>query len=138
MANELEQCIETRQARVERTSAELMEVRFKAGLTVDGAGVGEAILAKRKLAEGVPHDVLMVLPPGAELDTRMVNMDPELHLGPCQASRRLAFVVPDETSAQLVGMHFRYHPRAFATEVFSAEEDARQWLAAQALQGPLS
>ncbi|HEY0976468.1 MAG TPA: hypothetical protein VGE21_03270 [Flavobacteriales bacterium] len=138
MTKEMEKCIETRQARVERISEELLEVRFKPDLLVDGKGVGEAILAKRKLAAGAPHDVLMVLPQGAELDTRMVNMDPELHLGPCQASRRLAFVVPDEVNAQLVGMHFRYHPRAFATEVFSAEEDARQWLAAQAMQAPLS
>ncbi len=138
MKMEIPHFIETRSALIERTSDELIEVRFKPGTTLDAAGLGEAILAKRNLCHTGSPDVLMVLPADTEVDIRAVTADPGQVLGPCTQAGRLAFVAEGPLNPKLVEIHLRYHPREQATQVFGNEADARQWLATEAPQPSLS
>ncbi len=133
-----EQVIDTAQARVERTSEALVEIRFKPECTLNAEGIGAVIAAKRALCtEGEP-DVLAVVAGEMEVDLRVVNVDHHAAHGICGTTRRLAFVVPDELHAKLAEIHFRYFPRPFETHIFTAEEDARRWLSSQAPQPSLS
>lgn len=130
--------IETGQARVQRTSDALVEIHFKADATLDAAGIGEVIAAKRTLcAEGEP-DVLAVVGSDVDVDMRVVNVDLHAMHGGCGNARRLAVVTGDELYAKLAEIHFRYFPRDYETSVFRNEEDARAWLANKAPQPSLS
>jgi hypothetical protein len=121
--------IETRQATVERTSAGLVEIRFKPDVKLDVAGVGEVIEAKRQLcAEGEP-DILAVLPPEMDMEMTVVSMDHHELFGDCANSRRLALAAQCELNQKLAEIHYRYHPRPHDTAVFLGEEEARAWLA---------
>jgi hypothetical protein len=126
------QAIETSQARVQRTSDALVEIHFKADATLDAAGIGEVIAAKRALCTDGEPDVLAVVDDAMEVDLRVVNIDHHTLHGVCGNARRLAFVTGDELNAKLAEIHFRYFPRNFETNVFRSEEDARRWLAPKA------
>lgn len=130
--------IDTRQAQVECAAPDLVVVRFKAEMLLDVAGVGEMILAKRALCPAGRPDLLMVLPAEAEVDPRVMTVDQEELMGPCERCGRMAVVAPDDLHARMVEIYFRYHPREEATEVFRCEEDARRWLANEAPRPSLS
>lgn len=138
MKMERPRLMETRHARLERISDRLIEIRFKPDVLLDAHGIGEVIAAKRVLcADGEP-DVLAVLAPDMDLDVRVVHMDHHAMHGTCGNARRLAFVSPNDANARMAEIHYRYHPREYATEVFGTEEDARKWLANEAPQPSLS
>ncbi len=138
MDRTMDKVIDTVQARVERTSDTLVEIHFKPECTLNAAGIGAVIAAKRALCtEGEP-DVLAVVTGEMEVDLRVVNVDHHAAHGLCGNARRLAFVVPDELHAKLAEIHFRYFPRPFETHVFTTEADARRWLSIQAPQPSLS
>lgn len=130
--------VETRQALVERTAESLMEIRFKPDMVIDLQGFGEAIMAKRSIGHGQVHDVMVVLPEEAEVDIRAITMGPESIVGACKLTRRLAFVAPGLANMEMAEIHFRYHPRDYATRVFSSENEARAWLATAVEQPSLS
>ena len=130
--------IETAQALVDRASDRLVEVWFKPDITLDAAGMGEVIHAKKALcAEGTP-DVLAVLPADMEVDIRAVTVDHHALHGHCGNARRLAVVAMGPLNPRLAEIHFRYHPREHATEIFTDEVDARKWLATAAPQPSIS
>jgi hypothetical protein len=129
MEQTAQRSIETAHAVLDRVSPALLEIRFKPGIKLDAAGVGEVILAKRPLCtEGTP-DVLAVLPESVEVEMRAVTVDHHALHGACRNARRLAVVAPGPLNPKLVEIHYRYHPREHATRVFTSELDARHWLA---------
>src|SRR5690606_4539037 len=121
--------IETAHAVLDRVSPALLEIRFKPGIKLDAAGVGEVILAKRPLCtEGTP-DVLAVLPESVEVEIRAVTVDHHALHGACCNAGGLAVVGPGPLILELVGVQYRYRPREHAARVFTSELDARHWLA---------
>jgi hypothetical protein len=121
--------IDTRHATVERTSASLVEIRFKPDVTLDVAGVGEVIAAKQRICAEGEADILAVLPPDMDLEMTVVSADHHALFGDCTNSRRLALAAPDDLNRKLAEIHYRYHPRQHDTAVFMAEDEARAWLA---------
>ena len=106
----------------------MLEIRFKPDVTLDVEGIGEVIMAKKTLCTQGEPDVLAIIPPDMEMDTRVITLDHHSLFGGCGNSRRLAFAAQSHLNRKLAEIHFRYHPRPYDTAVFLGEDEARAWL----------
>ena len=62
----MNELIETRQATIERTADNVLEVRYKPGQTLDPAGIGDVLHERERLCGGQEGQaVLAVIPPDA-------------------------------------------------------------------------
>lgn len=60
----MNELIETRQATIERTSDDVLEVRYKPGETLDAAGLSDVLAERERLCDGKSGQaVLAVIPP---------------------------------------------------------------------------
>jgi hypothetical protein len=120
--------IDTRNATVERISSKLIEVRFKPDVKLDAEGVGEVILAKRRLCRSDEPDILTVFPADLDFALNILTVDHSAEHGGCIGSKRLAFVAQNSLNQRLAEIYFRYCPREHETRVFLEEADAKAWL----------
>ncbi|MEO8589628.1 MAG: hypothetical protein ABI432_09680 [Flavobacteriales bacterium] len=132
------QLIETRTATVERVAPNLIELRFKPDVKLDVAGLGEVVHAKRTICRGEEMDVLAILPPDVDFELNVLQADLHAENNGCGLARRLALAAQSTFNERLASIYFRYHPRKYATAVFIAEADAREWLASKLPQPSLS
>jgi hypothetical protein len=138
MRTERPRSIETRQAFLELVSDSLIELRFKAEVKLDAAGLGEVVLAKQALCALRPVDVLAVLPPEIDFELNVLSMDHHEAHGGCGLARRLALAAQSPFNERLANIYFRYHPRTHDTAVFLEVSDARAWLTQQLPRPSLS
>jgi hypothetical protein len=120
--------IDTRLATITVTAPDFLEVRFKKGVTVDGAGLHEVLQQRAQLSEKGPFLVLGVLP--ADLDFDINVMTVNHYEGQTVLERTLAvgWVAHTLMNERMASLYLAYFPQPFPTQVFMEEEEARAWL----------
>lgn len=124
--------IETTLGRVERVSAEQVEIRISPGVRLSTESFAATREARRELAEGRPMRVLMLLP--EELDFQLDVMQVDHYKGTSaeEYTKALAIVSPETLYERLAELYFAYHPPSFPVRIFTHEADAQAWLDQQA------
>lgn len=115
-------------ATVQRISADLIEVRFKADVKLDIDGISQVIQAKCQLCRTDEPNILAVLPPDLDFALNVLSVDHSAVNGGCSASSRLAFVAPSSLNRRLAEIYFRYYPSLREIKIFKDEDEARSWL----------
>ncbi len=122
--------IDTPIATIQRTAADLVEVRFKSGATLTVAGITAILQARQQAADGVPMRVLIVFPQD-EVDFEMSMITKDHYAAtPVQGfSRAIAWVTQNDHNERFCQLYFAYFPSPVPSAIFSTEAEARQWLA---------
>lgn len=72
----MNELIETRQATIERTADNVLEVRYKPGQTLDPAGLSDVLSERERLCKGQGGQaVLAVIPPDADFQMLIMTQD---------------------------------------------------------------
>lgn len=121
--------IETRQATIERTPDDLLEVRYKSGETLDAAGLSEVLSERERMRDdGLGQAVLAVIPPDADLQLSLMTTDHYKGRMAAERTRFLAITASSIMHERMASLYFTYFPQAFRTCIFTNEEEARAWL----------
>lgn len=125
-------CIDLPLATVERTTQDLVEVRFKTGAVLNTAGITAMIDARRQLAGGRPMRVLMVFP-DVEMDFElgMITRDHYEMVPITEFTQAVAWVSGNIFNERFCKLYFAYFPSPVPTAIFRKEEEARAWLDGQ-------
>lgn len=130
--------IETRLATIERVGTELLEVRFKPDQHVDRAGIDEILEERKRLCPEGTRNILTIIPGEPDFDLDVVTTDHYSGRELENCTRALAIAASSTINERMAGLFFAYFPQAFATKVFSGEEEARRWLQEQVAAPSLS
>jgi hypothetical protein len=105
-----------------------IEVRFDPGIVLDREGIAEAIAARKRMQNGIPIGLLLIVPPDTELDAAIINTDHQRENQAIDKVLGFAVVAHNAVSEVLLRLYKAYYPMPFETEVFSSEDEARRWL----------
>lgn len=130
--------IETRLAIIEKVGTELLEVRFKPDQHVDRAGIDEILNERKRICPEGSRNILAIIPGEPDFDLDVVTTDHYAGRGLENCTRALAIAATSSINERMAGLFFAYFPQAFATKVFSGEEEARRWLKDQIAPPSLS
>jgi hypothetical protein len=121
--------LDTDLALVQRTAPDLVEVRFKPGITLTTSGIQAILDAREQLgSEGPPARILIVLPEVVDFEMSMITTDQYKDRPVKQHSRAVAWVVHNDSNERFTQLYFAYFPSPVPTAVFQREEEARAWL----------
>ena len=122
--------IDTPVATIQRTADDLVEVRFKAGVTLTVAGIAAILSARRQASAGVALRVLIVFPADeVDFDMSMITKDHYSTVPVEQFTRAVAWATINDHNNRFCELYFAYFPSPVPSAVFVTEADARQWLA---------
>ena len=125
----MNELIETRQATIERTADNVLEVRYKPGQTLDPAGIGDVLHERERLCGGQKGQaVLAVIPPDADFQMLLMTRDHYKDRPVVDCTRFLAIAASSVMHERMASLYFAYFPQNFPTAVFTDEEEARVWL----------
>jgi SpoIIAA-like len=123
---------ETDLAVISRSESDLVEVRFKPGITLTKEGIQGILNAREQVGQhGPPARILIVLPDVVDFDMGMITTDHYKDRPVQQHSRALAWVVHTESNERFTKLYFAYFPSPVPMAVFHTEAEALTWLAAQ-------
>ncbi|MBL7950760.1 MAG: hypothetical protein JNM62_03470 [Flavobacteriales bacterium] len=124
--------IDTGIAFVERTSADLVEVRFKSGAVLSASGITALLDARERMAGAGPALVLIMFP-NEQMDFELAMMTTDNYQGrPAQRhSRAVAWVTRNAHNDRFTRLYFTYFPSPVAAGIFMDEQEARAWLRLQ-------
>lgn len=120
--------IETRLATLERTSDDIVEVRFKPGVKLDPAGIMEVLRERKRFCTPGGHHVLAVFPPESDFEMGVMTTDHYLESGIRDCTRTLALAANGAMNERMASLYFAYFPQPFDARVFMEESEARTWL----------
>jgi hypothetical protein len=125
----MSELIETRQATIEKTADDLLEVRYKQGQTLDAAGLGDVLRERERLCGGPGGQaVLAVIPPDADFQLGLMTTDHYKDRPVVDCTRFLAVAASSTMHERMASLYFAYYPQNFRTAVFTDEGEARAWL----------
>lgn len=128
----MNELIETRQATIERTPDNVLEVRYKPGQTLDPAGLSEVLRERERLCQGQGGQggqaVLAVIPPDADFQMLIMTSDHYKDRPVVDCTRFLAIAATSVMHERMASLYFAYFPQNFRTGIFSDEAEARVWL----------
>ena len=121
--------IETRQATIEKTADNVLEVRYKPGQTLDPAGLSEVLSERERLCSGQGGQAVHGVMP-ADADFQMVIMTSDHYKGRpvVDCTRFLAITASSVMHERMASLYFAYFPQNFRTAIFTDEVEARKWL----------
>ena len=126
---DMNELIETRQATIERTADNVLEVRYKPGQTLDPAGLGDVLAERERLCKGQGGQaVLAVIPPDADFQMLLMTHDHYKGRPVVDCTRFLAIAATSVMHERMASLYFAYFPQNFRTGIFSDEAEAREWL----------
>ncbi len=135
----MSQLIETRQATLERTTAETVEVRFKPGLVLDKSGLDEILVERERICSNTgKHAVLAIFPNDADFDLAVMTQDHYSGRKIVACTRFLAVAANSLMHERMASLYFAYFPQTFTTRIFVEEAEARTWLSAQLAERSLN
>ena len=135
----MSQLIETRQATLERITAETVEVRFKPGLVLDKSGLDEILVERERFCSNTgKHAVLAIFPNDADFDMAIMTQDHYAGRTVVGCTRFLAVAANSLMHERMASLYFAYFPQTFATKIFIEEEEARTWLSEQLAERSVS
>lgn len=135
----MNELIETRQATIERTADNVLEVRYKPGLTLDPDGLQDVLSERERICGGRgAQAVLAVIPPDADFQMMLMTKDHYKDRPVVDCTRFLAIAATSVMHERMASLYFAYFPQNFPTAVFSDEEEARTWLRNSMSGVPLS
>lgn len=121
--------IDTPIATVERTAADLVEVRMKPGSTLSVGGIAAILQARRQLADGQRMRVLFVFAnEDTDFDMAMITAD---HYGSTKAehfTRAVAWVAHNGHNERFCELYFAYFPSPVPSAIFMTEGEGMKWL----------
>jgi hypothetical protein len=126
-----EQAVETRLARIVRTRRDLMEIRYKPGVTMDIAGVKEIHGVRKHLFGDQPHASISLIPDDVDFELAVTQQD---HYSANRSSDPLfasAVVARGSLLDMIAKLYFSYFPQTFPVLTTNDEVEARAWIAAQ-------
>jgi hypothetical protein len=124
--------LETDLAVITRSGSDLVEVRFKPGITLTKEGIQGILDARENVGrQGPPARILIVLPDVVDFDMGMITTDHYKERPVQQHSRALAWVVHTESNERFTKLYFAYFPSPVPMAVFHTEAEALAWLADQ-------
>lgn len=125
----MNELIETRQATIERTADNVLEVRYKPGETLDAAGLCDVLNERERLCEGQGGQaVLAVIPPDADFQLSLMTTDHYKDRPVVDCTRLLAIAASSTMHERMASLYFAYFPQNFRTAIFTDEAEARAWL----------
>lgn len=125
----MNELIETRQATIERTHDQLIEVRYKPGITIDPTGLSEVLSERERLCGGGSGQaVLAVIPPDADFQMALMTSDHYKGRPVTDCTRFLAVAASSTMHERMASLYFAYFPQHFRTAIFADESEARAWL----------
>ena len=121
--------IDTPIATIQRTADDLVEVRFKSGVTLTVAGITAILSARQQASAGVALRVLIVFPTDEmDFDMSMITKDHYSTVPVEQFSRAIAWATLNDHNHRFCELYFAYFPSPVPSAIFSTEEQARKWL----------
>ncbi|HMQ74820.1 MAG TPA: hypothetical protein PKE21_03235 [Flavobacteriales bacterium] len=107
----------------------ILEIRFKPGLLTDAAGVQEVVEGRRRLCEGAPRRVMVVLAEDVDFELEVTTTDN----APQVADRTVAEATVATTTLnnKVASMYYRYIHHPYPTSVHVSEDSAVEWLLQQ-------
>jgi hypothetical protein len=125
----MNELIETRQATIERTEDQLIEVRYKPGVTIDPKGLSDVLSERERLCDGGDGQaVLAIIPPDADFQMALMTSDHYKGRPVTDCTRFLAVATSSTTHERMASLYFAYFPQDFRTAIFNDEAEARAWL----------
>lgn len=137
--SDMNHLIETRQATIERTADNVLEVRYKPGETLDAAGLSDVLDERERLCSGRGSQaVLAVIPPDADFQLALMTTDHYKNRPVVDCTRFLAITASSTMHERMATLYFAYFPQSFRTGIFMDEDEARAWLKKSMSEVPLS
>jgi len=125
----MNELIETRQATLEKTADNVVEVRYKPGQILDPAGLSDVLNERERLCGGNGSQaVLAVIPPDADFQMVLMTTDHYKGRPVVDCTRFLAISASSVMHERMASLYFAYFPQKFHTAIFSDEAAAREWL----------
>jgi len=125
----MNELIETRQATIERTDDNVLEVRYKPGQTLDPAGLNDVLSERERLCKGQGgQTVLAVIPPDADFQMVLMTHDHYKDRPVVDCTRFLTIAASSTMHERMASLYFAYFPQNFLTAIFNDEFEAREWL----------
>ncbi|MBK6540184.1 MAG: hypothetical protein IPG10_02650 [Flavobacteriales bacterium] len=122
--------IDTLIATVQRTSPDLVEVRFKPGAVLTISGITAVLRAREELGRTASHCALIVFPEEeTDFDMSMITMDHYKGRPVVEFTQAVAWVVRNEHNERFTRLYFAYFPSPVPSAIFMEEAEARAWLA---------
>lgn len=124
--------IDTLIATVQRTSADLVEVRSKPGTVLTIPRITAVLHAREELGRIGSHCALLVFPEEeTDFDMSMITED---HYGGrpvVEFTEAVAWLVRNEHNERFTRLYFAYFPSPVPSAIFMEEAEARAWLATE-------
>lgn len=121
--------IDTPIATIQRTTPDLIEVRFKPGATLNVQGISTILQARQQSAAGEPMRVLVMFPQDELLfEMKMITTDYYRTVPVEQFTRAVAWAVINDHNRRFCELYFAYFPSPVPSAIFTTEEEARKWL----------
>lgn len=126
--NPVGRSIATDTADITLEAPRFIEQRFRHDGHYGTAAIERNRLARKKVSDGIPCAVMIVIPAELPVDPSAANTD---HFRKESAERSilaLAIVARTAAVSAVSKFYFRYYPQAFEVRVFDGEAEAREWL----------
>jgi len=106
----------------------LIEQRHLPDSSLDERTLERCRTARRKLANGLPFALLIIVPEEVPVDAASTNHDHYRMESDDRSIVALAVVTSSEAMSAVTKFYFRYYQRSFEVRVFDDEMEARNWL----------
>jgi hypothetical protein len=126
-----EQTAETRLAHIVRVRPDLMEIRYKPGVTMDMAGVKEIHETRKRLFGDHPYASLSLIPDDVDFELAITQQDHYAVNRPKDPLLAWAVVARGAMLDMIAKLYFSYFPQTFPVLTTNDEAEARAWIAAQ-------
>jgi hypothetical protein len=120
---------ETPLARIERTGPSRVEIRFRPDVYIDAQGIAEIFQERIRLCGKDHVQILMVMPPGVEIDLAVMATDHFKVNNGVDGVLAMATVAGSSMNEMLASLFFAYFPQGFPARMFPDEREAEEWLA---------
>lgn len=118
----------TAAAHIVRVRPDLVEVRYRSGITLSKEDLSEVQRTRRELMAGQQCGLLIVLPPELDFQLAVMNNDYLAEDRRTGAVRAVAVVVGSRMFEMLVKLHVEYFAPGFPFHITHDEGAARTWL----------
>jgi hypothetical protein len=128
LTRRMQQLVETRLAIIALATPNLVEVRFRSGITIDSPGIAEIMVERQRLGGENDVGIIVVIPPDADVDVAVINVD---HYKVNRSDRHvlgMAVVVGNMLAETLLSLYNAYYPPQFPFQIFTAEAAGRAWM----------
>lgn len=108
----------------------VIEQRFMTDASLDERTMERCRTARRKLANGLPFALLIIVPEEVPVDAAATNHDHYRKESDDRSIVALAVVTSSEAMSGVTKFYFKYYPQSFEVRVFDDEDTAKTWLLA--------